>query len=337
MKLQIESCRLPISDQAGGAASPLDAGAQGTARPTGSIANRKSQIANGFTLIEVMVVVTLLSLIVLALMTVFNATQTAFRASVTQTGVLESGRAAVDLIADDLRAMSPSSGQSNNINGAANFYATVTTYASPPSPLIQPMVGGNSSRTNVLENFFILSRGNQNGVPTWFGVGYAVATNAPPGPLYSLYRFSTNHPVAAVDPVLVVSDFFHFLTNITSGGHLMDGVVSLTVRAYDVNGGQMTNNITYSGGRVATNKNVFYFPSPASPPPFGQVGFVMFSNTLPASVEVEMGVLEDRALQRAGSIPNFIAQSNYLSQQSGKVHVFRQRVSIPNVDSAAYQ
>ena len=38
-----------------------------------------------FTLVEVMVVVTLLSLIVLALMTVFNSTQAAFRASVTQT------------------------------------------------------------------------------------------------------------------------------------------------------------------------------------------------------------------------------------------------------------
>ncbi len=73
------------------------------------------------------------------------------------------------------------------------------------------------------------------------------------------------------------------------------------------------------------------------PPPFGQIGFVMFSNTLPASVEMEMGVLEDRALQRAESIPNSIAQSNYLAQQSGAVHVFRQRVSIPNVDPSAYQ
>jgi hypothetical protein len=64
----------------------------------------------------------------------------------------------------------------------------------------------------------------------------------------------------------------------------------------------------------------------------------MFSNALPASVEIEMGVLEDRALQRAESLGgSFTAQSNYLAQQAGKVHVFRQRVSIPNVDPAAYQ
>ena len=63
-----------------------------------------------FTLVEVMVVMALLSLIVIALMGVFSSTQAAFRASVTQTDVLEGGRAAMDLIAGDLRAMTPSLG-----------------------------------------------------------------------------------------------------------------------------------------------------------------------------------------------------------------------------------
>jgi prepilin-type N-terminal cleavage/methylation domain-containing protein len=301
---------------------------------------RHPSLRRAFTLIEVMVVVVLLSLIVLALMAVFDSTQAAFRASVTQADVLEGGRAAMDLMTQDLRAMSPSLGQSNNFTGAVNFYAAVTGYASPPSPLYQPMVGGSSQRTNVLETFFILSRGNANGVPTWYGVGYAVATNAPPGPLYSLYRFATNHSVAAIDPALIFArDFGNFLTNITSGSHLMDGVVALTVRAYDVNGGWMTTNvIAFFNGQITTNvinKNVLYFQS--GPPALGQIGFIMFSNTLPASVEIEMGVLEDRALQRAESIPNPVIQSNYLVGSAGQVHVFRQRVSIPNVDPAAYQ
>ena len=64
----------------------------------------------------------------------------------------------------------------------------------------------------------------------------------------------------------------------------------------------------------------------------------MFSNTLPASVEIEMAALEDRALQRASTWPNNSAgQSNYLAQQAGRVHIFRQRVTVPNVDPAAYQ
>ncbi len=168
------------------------------------------------------------------------------------------------------------------------------------------MVGGSSTRTNVLENFFILSRGNANGVATWYATGYAVATNAPSGSLYSLYRFATNHAVASMNPAFIfTNEFRNFLNNAGGGSHLMDGVVSLTVRAYDVNGGRMTNTITYSGsqsgGRYVTNKNVLYFPQAS-----GQAGFTMFSNTLPASVEVEMGVLEDRALQRAESIPNAV-------------------------------
>jgi prepilin-type N-terminal cleavage/methylation domain-containing protein len=329
LKLPVSSFRLQVPRRNPGARISPAFGLQPSA----------FSLRRAFTLIEVMVVVVLLALIVLALMAVFDTTQTAFRASVTQAGVMESGRAAMDLMTADLRAMAPSLGQSNSVTGAANFYAAVTNYASPPSPLIQPMVGGGSSRTNVLENFFILSRGNAGGVPTWYGVGYAVATNAPPGALYSLYRFATNHPVAAIDPAFIFNnDFGNFLTNITSGSHLLDGVVALTVRAYDVNGGQMTANIAYSGGQYVTNKNVFYFPSPPFPPPSGQVGFIMFSNTLPASVEIEMGVLEDRALQRAGSLSgSFSAQAGYLAGAAGQVHVFRQRVSIPNVDPAAYQ
>ena len=299
-----------------------------------TIVNRKSQIANGFTLIEVMVVVVLLSLIVLALMAVFNSTQAAFRASVTQAGVLDDGRAAMDLMAADLRAMAPSRGRFDITNGAVNFYARVAAFAAPPSPLVQPMVGGNSVRTNVLEYFFILSRGNQNGVPMWYGVGYAVATNAPDGSPYALYRFATNHPVAAVDPALIAQDFFSgFLANVSGGSHLLNGVVDLTVRAYNPGGYWMTNLYQFNGSQWVTNQNIAF-----ASPIYGEVGFVMFSNTLPASVEIEMGVLEDRALQRAESLSGSPqAQGRYLAGAAGAVHVFRQRVAIPNVDPAAYQ
>ncbi len=82
-------------------------------------ASRKSYIVNrksrgGFTLVEIMVVLALLSLIVFALMAVFGVTQRAFRASLTQTDSLEGGRAVMDLIAADLEAMTPSDGFSNS-------------------------------------------------------------------------------------------------------------------------------------------------------------------------------------------------------------------------------
>jgi len=62
----------------------------------------------GFTMVEILVTMVLLSLIVLALMTVFNSTQKAFRSSLTQTDVLESGRLAMGLMVGDLEAMTPS-------------------------------------------------------------------------------------------------------------------------------------------------------------------------------------------------------------------------------------
>jgi prepilin-type N-terminal cleavage/methylation domain-containing protein len=64
----------------------------------------------GFSLVELLVAMTLLTLIVLALMAVFSSTQRAFRASVTQTDVLEGSRAAIDLISTDLRNLTPCDG-----------------------------------------------------------------------------------------------------------------------------------------------------------------------------------------------------------------------------------
>jgi prepilin-type N-terminal cleavage/methylation domain-containing protein len=294
-----------------------------------TIEDRRSQIENGFTLIEVMVVVVLLSLIVIALMGVFNTTQAAFRASITQTDVLEGGRAAVDLITQDLKGMSPSLGFSN---GAVNFYVTNNPSY---SPLLQPMTASpnNQSRTNVLENFFILSRENQ----TWTGTGYVVDTLSANG-INPLYRFSMTTNVSALNGAVGLYDNFLFtpLTNQLFWSRLVDGVVTLRVRAYSPGGLWMSNGfVNVADYRV---KNVRFLPSTVNAPTFGEVNFFMFSNTLPASVELEMATLEDRTLQRAETYPNnSIAQSNYLAQQAGKVHVFRQRVAIPNVDPAAYQ
>ena len=270
-----------------------------------------------------MVVMVLLSLIVISLMAVFNSTQSAFRASVTQTDVLEGGRAAMDLITEDLRAMAPSMSYSNNI-AAANFY--VGNYYTNP-PLVQSLVASSGTRTNVQRDVFILSRGNLNGVPTWYGTGYAVYQSS--SNTYSLYRFSTNRPVAQTVAAsnLFNADFVNFRAypnnpNSPNYSHLLDGVVDFRVQAYDANGALITTN------RMNIRTNAL---------PDG-VGYVFFSNALPASVEIEMATLEDRTLQRAGTWPNgSTAQINYLAQQSGKVHVFRQRVAIPNVDPSVYQ
>ena len=117
------------------------------------IVNRKSKIENGFSLIEVLVVVSLLSLIVLALMAVFSSTQRAFRSAVTQTDVLEGSRETMDLITTDLRGLTPSDGVSN---GAVNFFVVANyNYRTAYQPLVQSLPGGTATRANLLNYFFV--------------------------------------------------------------------------------------------------------------------------------------------------------------------------------------
>lgn len=332
----------------------------GTGRRENLVTCHMSRVT-GFTLVEMLVTLALLSLIVLALMTVFNSTQKAFRASLTQTDILESGRLAMGLITSDLEAMTPSSSPVNtnnppippaywyspyiastdpyNTNNNFNFYAT-TNFGY--TPLIQPLTASSQSRTNVLESFFSLSRQNIGGSPTWVGTGYTVVANRPPpdtNDIYALYRFYATANVQAALPASLFNAFFSIpLTNSAYWSHLMDGVVDLTVRAYDPNGLEMTNTYEYNyngSTNTFTNPNTLFLTHY-----LGLAGFYAYSNTVPASVQVELGVLEDTTLQHAEGLPNVppvYAQMNYLASHVGQVHLFRQRVVIRNFDLTAYQ
>jgi hypothetical protein len=259
-------------------------------------------------------------------MGVFGSTQTAFRASITQTDVLESGRAAMDLITGDLREMTPSGEQGF---GPVNFY--VNAYPGS-APLVQPLVASSSSRTNVQQYVYMLTKGNQNGVPTWYGTGYAVLLT--PSNIYSLFRFSTNLPMSQAGAVsnLFSGFYYNFLGAPQNYSHLLDGVVGFRVHAFDVNGGLINSN------RI----NAIYTNS--LPNQLGETAYFFYSNAVPAAVEIELSTLEDRILQRASSRPGDLpavfpndSRTKYLQDQASRVHVFRQRVAIPNVDPAAYQ
>jgi hypothetical protein len=299
-------------------------------------------------------------------MAVFNGTQTAFRASITQTDVLEGSRAAMDLMVNDFRQMYPSGG-----NNATNYDSSipwqfktylppsiVNPYNPPSAPinfwvstnsptvvqsLIGSTLGGSSapnSRTNQVQSVFILTFQDQ----VWRGIGYFVDTNSA-AYIYPLYRYdsylSTNLP-ARPTPVQIFTNFSWILGTMTNFdanpygyvSRLLDGVVQYNVLAFDTNGVWLTNGYTF-GQPITVENSLFY---PPTTDPSGAISFFMCSNTLPSAVEIQMGVLEDRTLQRASTfLPNSLSQSNYLAQQAGKVHLFRQRVTIPNLDPVAYQ
>jgi hypothetical protein len=314
-------------------------------RGEGGFAIKRIHKSKGaFTLVEILVVLVLLSLIVFALMAVFGGIQRAFRASLTQTDTLEGGRAVMDLIANDLESMAPANWQTNVTPPSSpvidyvpvNFYVHEQTFGIPypPVALMQPLLSSpsGSMRTNILENIFILGKGNINGVPSWIGTGYSVNTNLADGTLYPLYRFYTTTNAAA-GPSGQQSMFYQFAslqyTNSSQWSHLMDGVVNLTARVYDTNGVWMTNG--YANPQVPHVRFVQFQPDL-----YGITDCTFYSNALPASVQIEMGTLEDRALQHAEALSGG-NQSNYLSNAIGQVHVFRQRVWIRNLDPTAYQ
>jgi hypothetical protein len=345
---------LPIT----GCGLPINVGAAG---PHSGIENRKSKIENAFSMVELLVAMTLLTLIVLALMVVFNSTQRAFRASVTQTDILEGGRAAVDIMTTDLRGMVPSSGVSNYVVnpgsygfGAVNFFAVTNncqflpalsalptlpylSFNLPYQPLPQSLPGSSVQRNNQLEYFFMLGRENTK----WTGVGYVVNSGSS-SPLFPLYRFYAEANISA-NPYILVTNFLSkiYYSQWTNMSHVIDGVVHMTVDAYDANGYRMTNTYQFHGNLETINRNIVFVP-PLSLD--SQVGFVFYTNAVPAAVELQLGILEDRTLQRAqslgiqGTAPNNNPpQWSYLQNQSGHVQLFRQRVNIPNVDPSAYQ
>lgn len=309
-----------------------------------SLVNRHSPLRRcGFTLVEILVVLALLSLIVFALMTVFSATQRAFRASLTQTDTLESGRAVMDLIAGDLETMTPTYGYSNAVlnsdgslspNCPVNFSCVVNDLTFPPSPLYQTLIGSVSGaqRTNLVENIFIIGKNNINGVPSWVATGYSVTNTLPDGTLYPLYRFyMTTNITAGPYALIAMHNAFSLFqyTNSAIWSHLMDGVVDLTARVYDTNGVWLTNG--YINPSYVNVQNISVYNSG-----YGEDNCLFYSNAVPASVQIQLGTLEDRTMEHAEALSG-VAQSNYLSGAAAEVHLFNRRVWIRNLDISAYQ
>src|SRR5262249_25162052 len=150
-----------------------------------------------------------------------------------------------------------------------------------------------------------LTRENQQ----WIGNGYVIGT--PAAGFGSLYRFSSNCPVS-VDPNYLLTTFLNysrlllvqnFVTNALD--RVADGIVHLKVRAYDPKGYLITNTIALDTNNLPlTVTNIFVVDS-TLPRLGGEPANYSFTDVaLPASVEFELGVLEDRVLARLKAIPN---------------------------------
>jgi hypothetical protein len=266
-----------------------------------------------------MVVVGLLSLIILGLMAMFGQVQRAFRGSMTQTDVLEGGRMVTDMLVREFEQVVPSR------QAAVNFQAALPQPAFY-QPLLQNLPGTARKRTNLLEEVFFLTRENR----TWTGVGYLVSS--PAEGVGSLYRFAWTNSVTQ-DPDFLMAAFRN--AALTNMSRIIDGVVHFRVRTYDTNGWWITPNLINSRNQLAAQASAQW--SPIVVPELQYIEFR--SNAVPAFIEFELGILEPRALERFKSLPTTAAKRQYLedAERSARVHLFRQRVSVRNVDPSAYQ
>jgi hypothetical protein len=175
----------------------------------------------------------------------------------------------------------------------------------------------------------------------------------------ALYRFETNASLMYPSNSLttIAQNFFNFqepwvndktyLVTNRNGVNLtkvVDGVVHFRIKAYDTNGFLISRSHTFTNvydrlGRVAANINVHSNNFTAPNGAFITDYYYSFaSNAVPAYLEVELGVLEDRVLEHFYSLTNNPTSAyNYLANHSAQMHMFRQRIAVRNVDPAAYQ
>jgi prepilin-type N-terminal cleavage/methylation domain-containing protein len=279
----------------------------------------KRDVRRAFSLIEIMVAVTLLTVITVGLLAMFYHTQRAFRIGTSQVDVLEGGRATLRMVALDLQEMYPS-----RIDQVVNFSAAPTSTLRIDMPLPD-----NQVMENLLQDVaFLTRRGNE-----WSATAYRVHHANGAGTLYRAV-ISTNvgtlltsatATAKVMDQWVAVSNLFWLVTqpavpSITNAttpylpfDRVADGVVHFRVHAYDNKGIRLveTNSV------YAKQWNEIY----------------SFTNWVPEYVELELGVLDPKAMKqfqaRAGTTPAADqAQQNYLKGQGYRTHFFHQRVQI---------
>ncbi len=304
--------------------------------------NRKSPRRQGaFSLLEVLVAVGLMSIVVLALYSMFDQTQKALRRNAGQTDISEAGRAAMELIVRDVEKA-----WASGIPAVTNNLVIRRVY--PDNQL--PELGDDYSRDTTFHELFLLSRPDTGISP---GLGLFVAEESSPllpvedqvGTLYR-YEVSADSPVVGANgnflgtfasfspqtllrPGTAPRTFYGFWRDFdnpaslvrTNASRLIDGVVFFRAFAYGQNGEIMDRTTRFTN-------NV-----PPGTVPFARTGtglgnVTTFGNAaLPTAVEIELGILPARLFTQFRTLPAQL-KTNFLSRNFANILVFRQRIAL---------
>ena len=240
-----------------------------------------------------MVSVTLLAVIMIGLLSMFQHTQRALHVAVTQSDVFENIRGAIQLVSRDLTEMT-AYGEADVTNAVFKRFDNQVPTVTLPSGIDQNLR---------MYEVFWLTRVNDQ----WQGIGYYVS-NDPVIPgnagVGTLYRFAETASRSSVPGLLRDYNSLTFTNHRVS-----DGIVHFSLEA------------VYLSGANGFGQPIFTRGSPS-----------LRSNDLPAFVDVEIGVLEPATLKQfqALSSVNVASAQTFLADHVGKIHFFRERVPIRN-------
>ena len=277
---------------------------------------RYQQSTKAFSLVEIMVAVTLLSFITVGLLAMFYHTQRAFRVGTSQVDVLEGGRATLRLLAMDLQEMYPS-----RIDHVVNLEAV------PASGFRYMPLANGAALTNLFQDVAFLTRKGDE----WFATSYRVDHINGAGTLYrcvistnmaSLFMITNASDRASITTfkqVEMVSNLFWAVTrpavpNITNASNLTfdrvaDGVVHFRIHAYDDRGIRLVETNT----PYARQWNDVYH----------------FTNWVPEYVDIELAILDPKGMEQHRAREGVPANAEtYLERQGYRTHMFHQRVPI---------
>lgn len=275
--------------------------------PASSAAARRR---DAFSLIEIMVAMSLLTVIVVGLLATLNQTQRALKASGSQTDALENGRAFLNLLGRELQetVIFPE-GMSN-----AFRFASVSR---GPAALVQTVPGSSADRTNQLESFLFTVRDKEsNGWKTVF-YDFRKGDFDDRG-IVSLYRSESRVPYrASLDALPALQKQFlswnySAENNTNEFSRMLDGVAHLRFYVYDQNG-LLIPQWTQSG-----SSGYFFTNQPNAT-----------TNHFPNTIEVEFGILDSDVLRRIKGYGTLASIQDYLRDRAGNIQVFRQRITIP--------
>ena len=262
-----------------------------------------------FSLIEMMVAVSLMLVIIIGLFAMFSQAQRALKAGTTQVDIMEPGRATMEMATRDLQELTAC--KATNV---VNFQTANLTFANPLRQQLPGPASRVNERVNELDELFFLTRYNDQ----WNGVGFRVDnTNDGVGTLYrfvattnyasvgKLWQFFINTPVHLRDGS--VTNKFH---------RVLDGVVHFRVFPYRSNG---EFYLPRDYDVVNDPRNILV----ANDGRF----FTFFNERTPAYVEVELGLLEPGVYEQFKVQPAALKRK-FLESKAGQVHLFRQRIPI---------